>query len=344
MKKMKLNIQLFASVQTASHDGRYLKLTVIEESYSIVDNSSTVKWTLESKGGSSSYYSIYNYGVYVNGSQVYDGTSGLKTKNYSNHSFPVTKGSTSNTITITHKPDGSADPVSFSLYGKVYKSGTAHFDGSIDLTPIPRASSVSANDGTLNQSLTISIDRKDSSFKHTLRYVCGSASGWIKDVNNKVDTSANWIPSLDLAWQNTSGNTVSCTIYCQTYNSSGQEIGTEQSTSITLTIPDMSPTNIAISSPTDDNSYLNTYGVFIQNKSALKATLSGTVYYTTIKSYSWEIRKDNSTGTLLASGSNNTISYFPTESGTLSANGPSHHPLMTRTVHPKSSPQMNLPS
>jgi len=47
-----------ASIQTSSYDGRYLKLTVIEESYSIADNTSTVKWVLESLGGNSNYYNI----------------------------------------------------------------------------------------------------------------------------------------------------------------------------------------------------------------------------------------------------------------------------------------------
>ena len=45
---MKLNIQLFASVQSAKHDGRYLKLTVTEESYSVEDNTSTIYWKFES--------------------------------------------------------------------------------------------------------------------------------------------------------------------------------------------------------------------------------------------------------------------------------------------------------
>ena len=49
-----------ASVQTSSYDGRYLKLTVYEESYSIANNTSTVRWTLESIGGSVNYYSISN--------------------------------------------------------------------------------------------------------------------------------------------------------------------------------------------------------------------------------------------------------------------------------------------
>ena len=49
-----------ASVQLNSHDGRTVKLTVTEESYSINDNTSSCKWVLESTGGSVNYYNIYS--------------------------------------------------------------------------------------------------------------------------------------------------------------------------------------------------------------------------------------------------------------------------------------------
>ena len=60
-----------ASVQTSSYDGRYLKLTVVEESYSIANNTSTIRWTLQSIGGNVNYYTIYNWGVVVNGTTIY---------------------------------------------------------------------------------------------------------------------------------------------------------------------------------------------------------------------------------------------------------------------------------
>ena len=137
---MKLNIQLFASVSSSKYDGRYLKLTATETATSIENNTSTIHWKFESIGGSSAYYTIYEYGVYYNGIQLYDGTGGLKNKNYSNHTFPVTKGSVEGDITIEHNADGTAPNVSFAMFGSVYKNKTNQYDLSLPLTTIPRAS------------------------------------------------------------------------------------------------------------------------------------------------------------------------------------------------------------
>ena len=87
-----------ASVQTSSYEGRYLKLTVVEESYSIANNTSTVRWTLESIGGATTYYTIYNWGVWVNGQQIY----GTQTTGWSTYQFPAKTGSVTGTITIAH--------------------------------------------------------------------------------------------------------------------------------------------------------------------------------------------------------------------------------------------------
>lgn len=127
-----------ASVQSDSYDGRYLKLTVVEESYSIANNTSTVRWTLESIGGNSNYYSIYNCSVVVNGQTVYNsGNTG-----WSTYRFPAAKGSTSGTITVGHRADGTADAIGFTLHGRVYYSGDNNRSGSCPLSTIPRYTTV----------------------------------------------------------------------------------------------------------------------------------------------------------------------------------------------------------
>lgn len=123
-----------ASIQSNSYEGRYLKLTVVEESTSIPNNTSTLRWTLESLGGSSVYYSIWNCSVVINGTTVYN--SG--TTNWDTYQFPAKKGSVTGTITVAHKNDGSADPVGFALHGRVYYSGDDNKTGSINLSNIPR--------------------------------------------------------------------------------------------------------------------------------------------------------------------------------------------------------------
>ena len=129
-----------ASVQTSSYDGRYLKLTVVEESYSIANNTSTVRWTLESIGGSVNYYTIYNWGVWVNGQQIY----GTQTTNWNSYNFPAKTGSTTGTITVAHNADGSAGNVGFQLNGSVYYNRSNSYTGSISLTKIPRQANLTS--------------------------------------------------------------------------------------------------------------------------------------------------------------------------------------------------------
>lgn len=124
-----------ASVQTSAYGGRYLKLTVIEESTSITSNTSTIRWTLESVGGSATYYSIYNCKVVVNGSTVYN----PGTVRYTTHNFPAAKGSKSGTITVKHNSNGTASPISFALHGRVYYSGDENKTGTLSLSNIPQA-------------------------------------------------------------------------------------------------------------------------------------------------------------------------------------------------------------
>ncbi len=129
-----------ASVQTNSYQGRYLKLTVVEESYSIKDNTSTIRWTLESIGGQSNYYTIYNWGVWVNGQEIY----GKQTTNWDTRTFPASKGSVTGTITVGHNADGSAPAIGFTLKGKVYYGGEETFNGSCNLTTIPRQANITS--------------------------------------------------------------------------------------------------------------------------------------------------------------------------------------------------------
>ena len=315
MEKIKLDIQMLAS--------NGCTVTVKSITQDIVNNKSTI--TIHGKlttGGSS-----YNYGgAYMQptisnqpvvGSQAASQT--LSKKKYS--IGPNGTKEDDWTFEVYHNSDGSCSTLTIKIKWYISDStnGTATLSGGYKPDTIPRASSVSANNGELNQSLTISIDRKNDTFTHTLKYVCGDTEGWIKDINNKVGTSATWTPPLSLANQNQSGDSVSCRIYCQTYNGSAA-IGSATYKDITLTIPTMNPT-ASLDSATDSNSYKNTYGVFIQNKSKIHTTLSGTPQYTTINTYSWQIRKNNSSGTLLASGSTANIDYIPTESGTLYISG-----------------------
>lgn len=129
-----------ASVQTSSYGGRYLKLTVYEESTNIANNTSTVRWTLESIGGSASYYTIYNWGVWVNGQQIY----GTQTTKWDSYAFPASTGSRTGTITVGHNNDGTASAVGFTLKGSVYYNRDNTYTESCSLSTIPRQATMNS--------------------------------------------------------------------------------------------------------------------------------------------------------------------------------------------------------
>ncbi len=153
-----------ASVHTNTYGGRTITLEVYEESWSIETNSSVVRWTLRS-GTSSTYHSVYQITAWVGGTDDAHKVYGPKTADWSSRAFPCKDGSTTGTITVQHNNDGTASPVTFRLRGSVYNNNPQNYDGSIDLTNIPRYASCSQslsdaneNDMTINWSSDSTID------------------------------------------------------------------------------------------------------------------------------------------------------------------------------------------
>lgn len=176
-----------ASVQTSSHDGRYLKLTVTQKKGTSEQNYSTINWTLESIGGSVNYYTIFNYGVWIDGTQRYDG-SGLKTKNWDSYAFPAAKGSTSGSFIKYHNADGSVGDISFSLYGSVFTNATNKYTGTLKMESIPRYAKVSTYTSDLTETsvkVSWSSDANVDKVQYRLT-VDGSTGGWVN-----VETDVN---------------------------------------------------------------------------------------------------------------------------------------------------------
>lgn len=122
-----------ATWRSDSYDGRYLELT-ITESIDTVNNKSTLYWTLTSAGGSTSYYTIGETTVKINGQQVYHKAM----TDWSAKVFPAAKGSTSGSVTVTHDSDGSKSiVVGFST--RVYVWQPLEYGGTMTLTKIDRA-------------------------------------------------------------------------------------------------------------------------------------------------------------------------------------------------------------
>lgn len=150
-------------------------------------------------------------------------------------------------VTVAHDSDGSKTATIYWKWGiNSAWSGLVLPSGSftVKLPTIPRTSdvSVSATSVQMGSKLTINIDRKASSFKHTLSYSFAGVTG---DIATGVDTSYGWtVPDLvSLIPGKTSGV---CTITCKTY--SGNSLVGSDTVKVTLTIPaKSSPTTSASS-------------------------------------------------------------------------------------------------
>lgn len=268
-----------ASVSTTkNYDGRKATLTIEETSYSIIDNTSTITWTLKVEGGSVNYYNAYEVAAYVNGTAVWGPTS----KTYDTKTFPAAKGTKTGTVVIQHKADGSADPVAFAIRGSFYNNNPATVNGTaLSLTTIPRASSVSINSSnvTTNSSYTITVTPAvENTFSHILKYSFGNASGTIASLNTS-STSYSWQIPRSLAAQipnSTESSAGALVITCETYN--GSTLVGSKTCSCKLIVDSGIIPSLSSSSIQDGNATVRgkKWNIYLQNMSYVNInTMSG---------------------------------------------------------------------
>ena len=198
-------------------------------------------------------------------------------------------------FTVPHNGDGTKTvgiQISVALNAGGYGSSMVAFD--LPLPTIPRASSGSVTSGDLGTPVNISIDRKVSTFKHTLRYDWNGVTGTIA---SNVDTSYNWALPLDFASAIPNATSYWGRVFIDTYNGN-TKIGTKEAT-FTANVPaSMKPTLSSIAL-TDTNTavknLLNTANTFVQVLSNVQVTFNGAngAYGSTISSYRAEILGKN---------------------------------------------------
>lgn len=254
-------------------------IDIKQNSQNIANNTSNItvkviaKWTygsynkLEKSGSCTIDGTKYTFTSPFNTGQTTSGTSTLFTK----------------TLNISHGADGTKTLSVSASYTSGVSSGTVSASASKTLTTIPRKSSLTVADGTLNTKQTLKITESASSMVHKLTYKCGSVSGYILGSTNATSSalSVDWIPPLDLARQNTTGSSVSITFYLYTYNGTTL-IGINTYTKI-FAIPSIRPSaSVNVSDETDANS---TTFYYVQGVSKLKVKITTSGQYgATIKS------------------------------------------------------------
>ena len=209
---------------------------------------------------------------------------------------------------IEHNADGSRTvTIAVNLRGYTSSGGSGNgwtVSGStaVTLTTIPRASSLSASNGTLDTAQTLTINRAVTSFKHRITYTCGSTSGYITPADGfTTAASVSWTPPIGLASENTAGTSVSITLTLRTYTAAGDYIGTSSKT-ITCTIPaKVKPScTIKVTDPTGNLTY---YGYAVQGLSKLKVDITAqTSYGSAIAQYTTDVGGTKYSGQSITTG------------------------------------------
>ena len=275
-----------ATWKSASYDGRYLQLD-ITESVNVINNTSTLTWTLTSTGGSSTYYTIDATTVTINGTQVY-----YKARTaWDSKVFPAKKGSTSGTITVAHDSNGSKT-ISVGFSTRVYIYGPQEYGGSMTLTTIDRnaptvtfsTSNITANGFKISASSSATAD--------IWQYSVNGGSTWTQ-FSTTVGTSAS--VTLTSLSPNTS-YTVKVRVrrqYNQVYGTSGNStvktLGGAILNSVSTVTADTAAVSITLNVTVYEASYTNTLA--IKNGSTTILTITG---------LSWSKGTANRTVTLTA--------------------------------------------
>lgn len=236
-------------------------------SQSVAENKSYINTRARTTLSSGASMSAYNYSFSCTGCATRSGT-GLWTYT----SETVLTGSTS----VTHNDDGTGTlTVAGSCSGSII--GTLSASGSISLPTIARASKPSVSKQSLvldgSDSLTISTNRKSSSFTHTIRITIGSNTATFNNITDSYvfkPTPSIWMPYM-------TSYEMQATITCTTYNGSTQ-IGSSQTCTFTVRV-DTSTEYCELRSYTltDTNqatAAVEPAGTFIKNASDLQATLN----------------------------------------------------------------------
>lgn len=249
-----------------------LTLTVTETGTSVANNTSTCSWSLDLKANTAYNFTTYaiGYSVTLNGVSVgYRARSaGVK---YSIADYGTINIASGTGVVIQHADDGSlVMPVTFGIDMNAvdYTPGALSSSGTITLSKLARYSTLNVSNGTLGVTQNITVTQQSTSYKHTIKWTCGSAKGDI--CTDSSQTTFSFKPDITLAAQNTTGQSVIITFTITTVG-----VGDKQ-TSATYAIPDGVKPSVTLGI-TDAAGCFNTYGAYVQGYSKLTLTANTTM-------------------------------------------------------------------
>lgn len=268
--------------------GEHSKMRLkVDRVYSSATNKSTLTITpqvwSDRYGGRANLYNE-SASFKLNNVSFYGGSSTIYvTYNASNNWIDAIDGGTGRAVAwtaeVAHNSDGSAT-FSFAVSARWYQSSAFYptfygVTGSASTTE-PRASSVSASNGTFGSAVAITVTRAASSFTHTVTVTC---LGRTETVATKTaTTSLSWTGAVaTYAPLLTKAMSTTATIKCETFSGS-TSVGSA-SVTITMTLPAASvkpATTISLSDPTG---YASTYGAYVATRSKIRVALTNSLKY-----------------------------------------------------------------
>ena len=268
--------------------GYRLRLWVDQVSQDAVANTSQVRFQLAILNTAATFAS-YSCSAFID----FDGGRRL---NWSGSPNMTSQNSTimliDETVTVNHGDDGKKIFGFMARFtgGGGYSPNTLEIGGnSFTLTDLQRSSNLKVSSAVFGKEATITIDRQNPTFKHTVRYQIGDSSGTIA---SNVDTSATWTIPLDLINKFTNTVNAQGTILADSYLQ-GSKIGT-QSTTINISVPDSVKPTLTGLTLVDTNETVRRLlpgNNFIQVMSNIRADFSGAsgVYGSSITGYYAEL-------------------------------------------------------
>ena len=256
-----------------------LSVTEVSGSVNTSANTSQVRilWKSTQSGESwNGYTRTAKYYVSING--------GAETEYSVSYTLPKASTATivDTTITISHKGDGSGSVRVRTWMDTSISAGVVEKSQSINLTTIPRASSItSALNRTLGSACSIMWTPLSKSFRYKLKFSIGNWSYTTPAIHPNITTPYTYTGynlSLDAANQ-ISETTGTMTVSLFTYSDSNAsvQVGSSSSATFTVTVPGNESTKPSISMSLSNVISLGSpySSLYIQGKSRVETALSG---------------------------------------------------------------------
>lgn len=267
----------------------HLEFSWWQTGQSVANNTTTIGWKMDLISGNGTLTrKDRDWSVTVDGQKY---SSKVRVNIAANSRQTLASGTT----TIAHNDDGTktfsysfSQSFNLTLNNGSYM-GSYSGSGSDTLTTIARASQPSLvtwpettnNVGDFGATFSIHMNRKSSTFLHTVRYEYGSRSGTIA---TNVENGTTWAVPRDFMNDIPNATEASGRIYVDTY-SNGVLVGTKY-TGYTVTVPANAVPRCSVTLE-DTSGVDDIYGSPVQGLSTIKITVKGTPSYSSpIKTYS----------------------------------------------------------